>query len=289
MKTSVTKNEILETFEEMTSIKKLGSLYYELVGQAPIVPLFRDRHPKLPLKKIFEIGIWNRMFLWKFKTCFQTPLLSLVLAAGSLSASSSLQAAQSNWCQRTLTKLTSSSVVQRIHSIRIRFKDHIDQNQKETIAELKERGLKIRPILYLRTLAESSAIFWLTVYGMEGMKLLDTASGHNLFGGNAHGSEITNHIVRNPAFMVFVLSGFAPLTEEFSFRLIPRTLFGKSWRVGVASSLIFGFAHNIHQIPLPQIIGGFYFWYLLKNRGLTHSILAHSITGTWVIIGTLYL
>ena len=228
------------------------------------------------------------MFSGKFKIYFRGWLFALVLAA-SFEVFIPVQAAPSPWCKQILTKVNSFSIAQKIKALNTQFDKYIKKNQKQTWDELSKRRANIKPLLYVRTFVESSVVFWAVIYGMHGIEILDAATGLNLFGGNTAGPEVAHTIIKNPAFMFFLLSVYAPLCEEFSFRFAPRAFLGKSWKVGVASSLVFGFAHNIHQIPLPQIIDGFYFWYLMKNRGITHSLLAHSVTNTWVIIGTLYL
>jgi membrane protease YdiL (CAAX protease family) len=161
----------------------------------------------------------------------------------------------------------------------------ISKNQDEAFSELKDQTLKPKPWLYAKTALETSTIFWASVYGLSGLRSL----GIEGFGGNADGAQISSAIIAHPVCMMVVLAGFAPLTEECLFRYLPRALLGKSWNVGVAASLVFEFAHNIHQIPLPQISDGFYFWYLMKSRGLPYSIAAHSILGAWVVFSTLYL
>lgn len=207
----------------------------------------------------------------------------MILASSPLPGRLALEARPSSWCQRALAQLTSPSFVQNIQSLGSRFKNKVDRHHAETFAELAERRSKIRPLLYGRTLVESSLMFWLIVYGMEGAKLFNAASGHNLFGGNADGLKIRNEILQDPELMVLFVSVYAPMVEELTFRFFPRFFFGKTWKVAIASSLAFGFVHNLQQIPLPQLVSGFYFWSLMKNRGITHAMLGHSVNNAWVV------
>jgi hypothetical protein len=66
-----------------------------------------------------------------------------------------------------------------------------------------------------------------------------------------------------------------PVKEEMASRLLPATVFGKSWSVGLLSALVFASAHGLEQIPITQFIGGVFYWYLMRERGLDHAILAH--------------
>ncbi len=86
----------------------------------------------------------------------------------------------------------------------------------------------------------------------------------------------------------------SPTVEEVIFRLLPSTIVdytegeGVNWDVGVPVSLIFALGHNLEEdelgelkfaesIPLSQFMAGLFFWYLMRERGISHSILAHSL------------
>jgi hypothetical protein len=84
----------------------------------------------------------------------------------------------------------------------------------------------------------------------------------------------------------------APVIEELIYRLLPNLFLptGKTsmWEVGIPINLIFAYMHNYEHddkgnkkfnsknIPLPQFIGGCFYWYLIRHKGISHSILAHS-------------
>ena len=97
--------------------------------------------------------------------------------------------------------------------------------------------------------------------------------------------------------MVALMAVKAPVLEESLFRYLPSLLAGtegKRWDVGIASSIMFGFVHNISKgdptgiklpfnrtfttdvLPLPQIIIGLFYWHLMREYGLSAAILAHS-------------
>lgn len=121
-----------------------------------------------------------------------------------------------------------------------------------------------------------------------------------LFGGNAGlGSDegIAREIMLSvpKAFYLGVVKG--PLIEELLYRGLPGAI-SKSWWMGVPSSLAFGFQHNFYPergklkfsrtIPVPQIYGGLYFWWLQRQRGIAHSILAHSTQNLTLPAALLY-
>ncbi len=227
----------------------------------------------------------DAVFFRPSRFILRVSLLYAIIAGGPLSHEWSLEARTSpGWCQQALAKLALPSLAQKFQSLSHRIKGQIDRHQAETFAELAEGRKKIRPLLYGRTVIESSVLFWLIAYGMEGLRLLNAGFGAAVFGGNADGPQIRNEILQDPALMTLIVSAYAPLTEEINFRFLPRFFFGKSWKVGTASSLAFGFVHNMQQIPAPQIVAGFYLWSVMRSRGISHAILAHAVNNTWVVI-----
>ena len=65
------------------------------------------------------------------------------------------------------------------------------------------------------------------------------------------------------------------------------------WEVGILVSLLFGFAHNLDfdegglkfqkAMPLSQFMGGLFYWYLMRERGFSHAVLAHSTHNATVL------
>jgi hypothetical protein len=225
------------------------------------------------------------VFLRASVQLLRSGLLTGLIATGPLCHDWTLDARPSSgWCQQALTRLAFPSLLQKLHRLGSQINARIDHNQTETLAELAKRRTNIQPLGYGRTVIESSVLFWMIAYGMEGLKLLNTTLGAAVFGGNAEGLQIRNEILQDPALMTLLVSVYAPMTEEISFRFLPRFFFGKSWKVGTASSLAFGFVHNVQQIPIPQMVAGFYLWSLMRNRGISHAILSHAVNNTWVVI-----
>lgn len=84
---------------------------------------------------------------------------------------------------------------------------------------------------------------------------------------------------------ILMIGFIGPLIEEVLFRLIPAG-FGTDWSVGIPATIIFAGVHNIVEvdgkvvldlktIPVTQFMGGVFYWYLMKYKGLDHAILAH--------------
>ena len=85
-----------------------------------------------------------------------------------------------------------------------------------------------------------------------------------------------------------------PIGEEALLRLLPSTVLdnmggkGIDWNVGIPTSAIFALGHNLRydeferlrfakSVPLSQFMAGLFFWYLMRERGFSHSLLAHSL------------
>lgn len=87
----------------------------------------------------------------------------------------------------------------------------------------------------------------------------------------------------------------APIAEELVFRLFPSHSVGEAqglhMEAGIPSSAIFSLIHNIHKddykklelaktVPVVQFIDGLFYWYLMREKGYDHAVLAHSINNT---------
>lgn len=78
-----------------------------------------------------------------------------------------------------------------------------------------------------------------------------------------------------------------PILEEVLFRLIPSLIYGYSWSIGIAVSVVFGLLHSsklkgkkfiidfddIHYIP--TILAGLLLWYINAEYGFGYAVLAH--------------
>lgn len=87
-----------------------------------------------------------------------------------------------------------------------------------------------------------------------------------------------------------------PACEEALFRALPSRFLDKSdrshrWEIGIPVSVLFALMHNIGEdkfeglkfhksVPICQFTGGLFFWYLMREKGYSHAVLAHSIGNT---------
>lgn len=85
----------------------------------------------------------------------------------------------------------------------------------------------------------------------------------------------------------------APILEETFFRKIPQIVLKRkadNLLSAVTTSAVFAGLHNVKnkgkggyetkKIPLHQFAGGLLFWYLSRNRGISHSMIAHAATNS---------
>ena len=116
-------------------------------------------------------------------------------------------------------------------------------------------------------------------------KLMINALFPAIVGNAGMTKAVTENYLRNPVMMWIDVTVLAPLIEEFLFRLIPSKVFGSGWTPGLISSVVFAAGHNfvpnegfsLTKIPINQFIGGMFCWYLMKEKGIDHALLAHSV------------
>ncbi len=137
---------------------------------------------------------------------------------------------------------------------------------------------------YLQTMSEASLLFF-----------CNSVFGHIL---HSNGIRSGNQKIRVPNFFETVVQ--APLLEEMLYRYLPsllmddhdadmgRLLPGANrrkdmhWKAGTVSAACFASQHCfdgyrfVPSLPLQQFLGGLYLWYLVRERGVDHAILAHS-------------
>jgi len=120
--------------------------------------------------------------------------------------------------------------------------------------------------------------------------------------GNANVEEIKQQFRDAPIDTTIMVCAIAPATEEALFRLIPSgfaSLFSKDKNsaaigIGTASSLLFAFTHNIikengktkiaKNIPISHFLGGMFYWHLVRQKGFSHAVLAHSSNNAAAIL-----
>lgn len=104
--------------------------------------------------------------------------------------------------------------------------------------------------------------------------------------------------IREAPIETYIASGvFIPLVEELQFRLAPSLIVRDSASgtiVGVSSAVLFAYNHvdekyfGITQVlPISQFMGGLFYWYLIRERGFDHSVLAHATNNVVAITGVL--
>lgn len=104
--------------------------------------------------------------------------------------------------------------------------------------------------------------------------------------------------IREAPVETYIASGvFIPLVEELQFRLAPSLIVRDSSSgtiVGVSSAALFAYNHvdekyfGITQVlPISQFMGGLFYWYLIRERGFDHSVLAHATNNVVAITGVL--
>lgn len=126
---------------------------------------------------------------------------------------------------------------------------------------------------YLRTSLEQHLVMIGEIITVKVMK-----AAFGVESGNAGMTQkMIEKLLKNPARMWALLTVIAPTVEEALFRYLPAALFGNSWLVGSISAGLFASAHGLKKLPLPQFIGGIWFWYLMKHRGISHAVIAHAV------------
>ena len=126
--------------------------------------------------------------------------------------------------------------------------------------------------------------------------------------GNAGEQMLTQRLKKSPIETTIEAAVIMPILEELFFRQLPQYALKKSderdaaqgknkslrMDVGIPLSAIFATGHNFTSkgfstdyIPLPQFTGALFYWYLIRRRGLNHSILAHVEQNTISVVDRL--
>lgn len=114
---------------------------------------------------------------------------------------------------------------------------------------------------------------------------------------NKQADEILGSLKNRPVEGIIKYGILGPAIEEYAYRLFPSVDFidknDKSirWDVGIPSAAIFALVHNIKgdefnhlklrkSVPLTHFIGGLFYWYLMREKGFSHAVLAHSMNNS---------
>lgn len=83
---------------------------------------------------------------------------------------------------------------------------------------------------------------------------------------------------------ILAFLAFASALEECLFRWLGASMFGRSWLAGAAIAVVFACVHSLQKgrwmprsVPLPQLVGGVWYWIGFTLYGLPVAILAHSL------------
>lgn len=95
-------------------------------------------------------------------------------------------------------------------------------------------------------------------------------------GNSGTDSDHYQRMLINPKLFTWSTVVIGPVIEETLFRLVPASVLGKRWSIGVLTSLLFASVHGLERVPVSQFLGGVFYWYLMKERGIDHSIFAHA-------------
>lgn len=134
------------------------------------------------------------------------------------------------------------------------------------------------------TLINVAEVIFATLMKMKGIET-----------GNEGWQSLVYQFERDPKKTIEAAVIHIPALEEALFRLGPDLLLinkdpsKKYWlSAGLPSAALFGLAHNLvrdknnafrlgrEKIPLPQFFSGLLFWYLMREKGFSHPLLAHA-------------
>lgn len=105
--------------------------------------------------------------------------------------------------------------------------------------------------------------------------------------------EIIKSLRDYPIATLFASGVFVPVIEEALFRGLPSAFIDtndtrRRWEIGIPTSLLFALVHNVSKeesgklqfiksVPINQFMGGLFYWYLMREKGYSHAVFAHSM------------
>ena len=109
--------------------------------------------------------------------------------------------------------------------------------------------------------------------------------------------ELIEYFRDKPIEGLLQAGALGPVIEEALFRALPSRIFTNKkdkrhkWEIGIPTSLLFAFAHNMRRkdlgklefvksVPIAQFMAGLFWWYLMRKKGYSHAVMAHSINNT---------
>lgn len=105
--------------------------------------------------------------------------------------------------------------------------------------------------------------------------------------------KLVEYLRDKPIIGLIKLGVLGPAIEEALFRALPDGFIDKNdrrrrWDIGIPTSILFALSHNlkredsgelrfVESVPISQFMGGLFYWYLMRERGYSHAIFAHSM------------
>ncbi|GEM_PF-3477148 len=118
--------------------------------------------------------------------------------------------------------------------------------------------------------------------------------------GNPNHKELAKLLEEMPVIMPIVIGGLLPAIEEILLRYLPNLLVqnekGMAWKAGIPTNVIFALLHmrstdesgrkyfKTDTIPIDIFLHGLFLWYLMRERGIDHSILSHITHNSTAIV-----
>jgi len=157
-----------------------------------------------------------------------------------------------------------------------------DNKEPETKDKEKENS-------YTETMLAQSLLMVAKVLAVSIFKKLKIEHGNKTLSEK----ELIDYLKAKPIELIIEGGVLLPVVEEAIFRALPSSLIDNKnkshrWDIGIPTSLIFALAHNIgvdefeelefkKSVPIAQFMGGLFYWYLMREKGYSHAVLAHSM------------
>ena len=192
-------------------------------------------------------------------------LLALLIMPSAVAATVPLKAefeANRRQFLRCALGLTAGSLITTEAALTL---DHVTRDPHA--AELNTR--------YTKTILEGALLQF-------GAELLAHAFPHHVGNASIDTADLRRQILFEPALLVARANFASPVIEELAWRFFPAVVFGTDWTVGLVQAGLFAGLHNVRgggfdltKIPAGQFATGLFYWYLAREKGIDHAILAH--------------
>ena len=167
-----------------------------------------------------------------------------------------------------------------------------DKNSKETVTQDQQQETE-KADSYAKTVLQQILVIGAEELVDSVLKKLGVGYGRE----SLSEEEITKYLKKNPIEGIIKLGVLCSVVEETLFRLLPSSFIDRNskshrWDIGIPMSAIFALMHNIEEVgfkedkvevkfakpvPVSLFMAGLFFWYLMRERGYSHAVLAHFI------------